>query len=362
MMTEMNNKEATMKLSKSKLALAKVINENGGWHDNDTWLFSTQSGDGVLKFWKAKPKAQKGCVCTEWSGGCRLNFALSRVIQNWHQTILSREEYHHAYPKADADGWIEWKGGECPVEAGTNVDVKYRDGRENFHVKAMSYDRTGSIKSLSATCWGSINCESDIVAYRLHKPEVKPEFCESVMRSIPEPKPFKCAYDPRIISLANVRIIDESIDDLCAKATEENKHQHIGTKPTIEQLAADYRNASDSADRKQQEADDAKADAEAKLEELIAAGSALGLALSVETEGSVITPSHPPIIPGDWSSWHQWEVGDFISWSIVGHAGEFRIIAVHHDQSRNIGDFEVEDKHGGVYRVYGDECRFIRRP
>lgn len=51
-----------------------------------------------------------------------------------------------------------------------------------------------------------------------------------------------------------------------------------------------------------------------------------------------------------------------ISWSIVGHAGEFRIIAVHHDPSRNIGDFEVEDKQGGVYRVYGNECRFIRRP
>ena len=153
-------------------------------------------------------------------------------------------------------------------------------------------------------------------------PDAKPRFCESVMRTIPEPE----------------------------------------AKPTIEQLAADYRNAKDFAEHKQQEADAAKADAEAKLEELIAAGSALGLALSVETEGSVITPAHPPIIPGDWSSWHQWEVGDFISWSIVGHAGEFRIIAVHHDPSRNIGDFEVEDKQGGVYRVYGNECRFIRRP
>ena len=51
-----------------------------------------------------------------------------------------------------------------------------------------------------------------------------------------------------------------------------------------------------------------------------------------------------------------------ISWSIVGHVGEFRIISVHHDPSRNIGDFEVEDKQGGVYRVYGNECRFIRRP
>lgn len=55
----------------------------------------------------------------------------------------------------------------------------------------------------------------------------------------------------------------------------------VSDKPTIEQLAADYRNRKDYADRKQQEADAAKADAEAKLAELVAAGMALGLALSV---------------------------------------------------------------------------------
>ena len=55
-------------------------------------------------------------------------------------------------------------------------------------------------------------------------------------------------------------------------------------KPTIEQLAADYRNRKDYADRKQQEADAAKADAEAKLAELVAAGKALGLVLSVAPE------------------------------------------------------------------------------
>ena len=71
--------------------------------------------------------------------------------------------------------------------------------------------------------------------------QAKPEFCESVMRSIPEPE----------------------------------------AKPIIEQLAADYRNLLDFAKRKQEEADDAKADAEAKLAELVAAGKVLGLVLSV---------------------------------------------------------------------------------
>ena len=72
-------------------------------------------------------------------------------------------------------------------------------------------------------------------------PDAKPEFCKSVMRSIPVPE----------------------------------------AKPTIEQLAADYRNAKDYANRKQQEADAAKTDVEAKLAELVAIGKALGLVLSV---------------------------------------------------------------------------------
>ena len=71
--------------------------------------------------------------------------------------------------------------------------------------------------------------------------DAKPRFCESVMRSIPEPE----------------------------------------ANPTIERLAADYRNAKEYADRKQQEADDARADAEAKLAELVAAGKVLGLVIDV---------------------------------------------------------------------------------
>ena len=65
----------------------------------------------------------------------------------------------------------------------------------------------------------------------------KPQFCESVMRSIPEPE----------------------------------------AKPTIEQLAADYRSAKDYAESKQQEADDAKADANEALRKLEIAGEAIGL-------------------------------------------------------------------------------------
>ena len=140
------------------------------------------------------------------------------------------KEYYQAYPKADADGWIEWNGGECPVEPTTKIGVRYRNGGE-FHC----------IITAASQRWSNNGWPSDIIAYRPHKLEVKPEFCESVMRSIPEP---------------------ESIDGLCAKVTEENKHQHVDAKPTIEQLAQDYRNAKDYAERLQKEAGEAAVKAE----------------------------------------------------------------------------------------------------
>ena len=105
--------------------------------------------------------------------------------------------------------------------------------------------------------------KTDIIAYRLHKPEqAKPELCESVMRSIPDPE----------------------------------------SKPTIEQLAADYHNAKEYAERKQKEADAAKADADEKLRVLEIAGEALGLLVS-----PITTKQDPELVISDW---RDLQVGD----------------------------------------------------
>lgn len=63
--------------------------------------------------------------------------------------------------KPDADGWIEWKGGECPVEDGALIDYKMRNGREvTYGLAAGGRD------------WGNIGFGSDIIAYRIHKPKL----------------------------------------------------------------------------------------------------------------------------------------------------------------------------------------------
>jgi len=220
-----------MKISNSKKQLAKIIHENGGWRDG--YGFSAQDGDDcAVWFYEDAPvRGSDAWWTTSGLGHCWIEDAAK--LPNWHQTILSREEYFRLYPAPNSDGWIEWQGGDCPVGCDVMVVCKVRTGKEF---------RGGKKIKASILRWRHTGGMADIIAYRLHKPEqAKPEFRESVMSPIPEPE----------------------------------------SKPTIEQLASDYRNAKDYADRKQQEADAAKADAETKLAELVAAGTALGLVLSV---------------------------------------------------------------------------------
>ena len=157
-----------MKISKSKQELARIISENDGWRDGAE--FSVSSCNGTIVFSKSKPKYTSKYGWTAAGGFIGSRIELCSYLKNWHQTILSRDEYFHLHPA----------------------------------------------------------------------PNAKPEFCESVMRSIPEPE----------------------------------------TKPTTEQLAADYRNAKGYADRKQQEADAARADADERLKALEIAGEAIGLLVS----------------------------------------------------------------------------------
>ena len=80
---------------------------------------------------------------------------------------------------ADADGWIKWEGGECPVPYGTRIDVEYRSGARAMDIRALVRKLTGH----TATHWEHINGSSDIVAYRLSK---EASHAEEVLRTIAE--------------------------------------------------------------------------------------------------------------------------------------------------------------------------------
>ena len=233
-----------MKISKSKQELASVISENGGWRDGSEW--SVQNGDhGRISFSKNKPVRQ-GTKSWMAGGGFQFKIEVCKPLPNWHQTILSRAEYFHLYPAPDADGWIEWNGGECPVSYDSIVDVKFYNGRVGVALSPLPGGGAGK------ESWRLIDGHSDIIAYRLHKPE----------QSGATDK-----LSSEAVSVAKIALMSDSIEELVRK-------------PTIEQLASDYRNLLDFARRKQKEADDAKSDADAKLKALELAGEALCLLVS----------------------------------------------------------------------------------
>ena len=145
----------------------------------------------------------------------------------------------------------------------------------------------------------------------------KPEFCESVMRSIPEP--------------------DEQV---------------WTNPPTIEQLAADYRSSLDFALRKQQESDDAKADVDARLKALELAGEAIGMTVSPITAKQ----EHELVA--------EVKVGDEVECvesnikrdKYNGMVGRLHTIDESDTSTPYLVDF------GGAEKIWCHEVKFIRRP
>lgn len=287
-----------MKISNSKKKLAEIIHENGGWRDGAE--SAAQCIKGEISFWHDVATKRRGeDRCGSYLGSCEDIEFTGVKLPNWHQTVLSRDEYFHLYPAPDADGWIEWNGGrKSPVGDGVLVDVRLKGGA---YYEAELLDDT----SWSDT-WG----EASIVAYRLHKPVAEP-----------------------------------------VKVVVENKttcHLTVADKLTIEQLAADYRNAKDYAERKQREADAAKSDAEAKLAELAAAGAALGLELSVAGAEPELVIS---VQAGDEVECIKSNVKPSKYKGMIG-----TVLEVDDSSTPYLVDFDGEE------RIWCHEVKFIRRP
>ena len=150
------------------------------------------------------------------------------------------------------------------------------------------------------------------------------------MRSIPEPE----------INSKNINITQ--VDDIDV----------VESKPAIEQLAADYRNAKDCAERKQQEADAAKADADEKLRVLEIAGEALGLLVS-----PITVKQEPELVI-------LVQVGDEVECiksnvnpnKYRGMIGTVSAVDVDDTSTPYLVDF------GGKAKIWCHEVKFIRRP
>ena len=238
-------KVIVMKISKCKKELACIISEHGGWRNGK---FAAQDGDGTgsIDFFKSKPQYYPNSKF--WRGVYDRSERIARAdvtIKNFHQTILSREEYFNLYPAADA----------------------------------------------------------------------KPEFCESVMGSIPEPI----------------------------------------AKPTIDQLLQDWRNADDFAKRKQAEADEAGAMRDERWKVAQVKASELGVTIEVEAEKA--EESELAI-----TDWRDLRLGDevearFYSGALVGFITEME--PKDYDGER---PFRIQPLGESAKWCTSRKFKFIRRP
>lgn len=121
--------------------LVKELPRRGGWPEE----CDVVSTNGYGAVWAYKTK---GCT-----SGRELYFHSST------EGHVTRAQYEAALAKND--GWIEWGGGECPVDSNAIVEVKCR--WHNPH--QYNNDRAG------AFYWARTGSNADIIAYRLHNPD-----------------------------------------------------------------------------------------------------------------------------------------------------------------------------------------------
>lgn len=146
--------------------LVEELPKRGGWPDGANYCHSMYEN---IYFSVNKPEPAPNGRLNSKDGDLEVNqpllckvFASGAGVEE-----VTREQYEAALA-AKNDGWIEWGGGKCPVEKGTLIDVKWRDGKIDTEIPAKircpSRDR-------QAIIWHHAGHELDIIAYRLHKPQ-----------------------------------------------------------------------------------------------------------------------------------------------------------------------------------------------
>ena len=79
--------------------------------------------------------------------------------------ICILDNYLRFHARPDADGWIKWDGGKCPVKEGQQVTVKYRNG------KVKTGPALDPSLDLEQGFWDNDQNPWDIIAYRPVAPD-----------------------------------------------------------------------------------------------------------------------------------------------------------------------------------------------
>ena len=125
--------------------LVKELPRRGGWPDGVTHI--GQDYDRELRFY-GRGEPRTGIILDELAVDHRKIGASDKGV--------TKSQYDSAL--AASDGWIEWHGGECPVDSDAIVEVRYR----KTNPYQYNNDRAGDFY------WAHTGSCGDIIAYRVH--------------------------------------------------------------------------------------------------------------------------------------------------------------------------------------------------
>lgn len=127
--------------------LVKELPKRGGWPIKVTSI--GQDYDRELMFY-GRGEPRTGIILDD--------LAVDHRKCGYSDKGVTREQYESAL--AAIEGWIEWGGGNTPVNDDCIVDVKFRSGKVKNSMPARYWE------------WGNQCHRTDIIAYRLHKPDI----------------------------------------------------------------------------------------------------------------------------------------------------------------------------------------------
>lgn len=134
--------------------LVKELPKLGGWPEGVTHI--GQEYDRELMFY-GRGNISTGLILNE--------LAIDHRKLGKSGEKITRAQYEAALAASKAvvghNGWIQWAGGECPVDSDAIVEVKFQWHNQHQY----NNDRAGDFD------WAHTGSNCDIIAYRLHKPD-----------------------------------------------------------------------------------------------------------------------------------------------------------------------------------------------
>lgn len=149
--------------------LVKELPRRGGWPEGVTHI--GQDYDRELRFY-GRGEPGTGIIPDELAVDHRKIGASDKGV--------TKSQYEAAL--AASNDWIEWHGGECPVDSDAIVEVKFQ--WHNHH--QYNNDRAGDFD------WAHTGSNCDIIAYRLQQPTKSEQACDDVAEADDEADLNEC--------------------------------------------------------------------------------------------------------------------------------------------------------------------------